>query len=176
LFEAPYYYARMLQMQGRITEAAEYFERAASLREDDFQASGLAQTIYHGQGRVEEMTRAAKRTMEAAKRAIAVSPGDSRALQMGAIALQNLGETEMAREWADRAIEVDPNEVSTLYNVACLNALTGQPEKALDLLNRAVDLGWSRPEWLRQDPDFVSLRDLPGYALLLSRLESTGQS
>jgi serine/threonine protein kinase/Tfp pilus assembly protein PilF len=173
LYEAPYYYGRILQMQGRLEEAVGYFDRAASLREDDFQAAGLAHTIYRGAGRIEEMKRAAKRCVDAAKRAIAVNPGDSRALQMGALALQSLGETAMSKEWADRAIEVDPNEISTLYNVACLFAITGEPEKALDLLDRAVVLGWSRPEWLRQDPDLASLRDSPRYLRLISQMETS---
>jgi serine/threonine protein kinase/Flp pilus assembly protein TadD len=175
LYEAPYYYARMLQMQGRLAEAVGYYERAASLREDDFQATGLAQTIYRSLGRGEDMKRASKRCLEAAKRAIAVNPGDSRALQMGALALQNLGEGTTSREWADRAIEADPNEISTHYNVACLFSLAGDYERALDLLNRAIDLGWSRPEWLRQDPDFAALRENPRFQRLLSRLEGPNE-
>jgi serine/threonine protein kinase/tetratricopeptide (TPR) repeat protein len=175
LYEAPYYYARMLQMQGRLAEAVGYYERAALLREDDFQAAGLAQVIYRSLGRSEDMKRAAERCVEAAKRAIAVNPGDSRALQMGALALQSLGEGTTSREWADRAIEVDPNEISTHYNVACLFSVAGDHERALDLLNRAVDLGWSRPEWLRQDPDFAALRENPLFQRLLSRLEGPAE-
>jgi serine/threonine protein kinase/tetratricopeptide (TPR) repeat protein len=176
LYEAPYYYGRMLQMQGRLAEAAGYFDRAASLRDDDFQAAGLAATLYRGLGRTEDMTRAARRCVDAAKRAIAVNPGDSRALQLGALALLNIGESATSNEWAERAIEVDPNEISTLYNIACLFSVTGERDKALDLLERAVDLGWSRPEWLSQDPDLVSLRENPRYSRLVSRLESLTQS
>jgi len=170
LYEAPYYYGRMLQMQGRMAEAAGYFDRAASLRDDDFQAAGLAQTIYRDLGRMQDMTRAANRCVDAAKRAIAVNPGDSRALQLGALALHDLGEHEQSKEWADRAIEVDPDEISTLYNIACLFAISGEPERALDLLERAVELGWARAEWLRADPDFTSVHDNPRYKALLERL------
>jgi serine/threonine protein kinase/tetratricopeptide (TPR) repeat protein len=170
LYEAPYYYGRMLQMQGRLTEAAGYFDRAASLREDDFQAAGLAHTIYRNLGRFDDMARAATRCVEAAKRAIAVNPGDSRALQLGALALLDLGEKELSKEWADRAIEVDPDEISTLYNIACLFSISGDPERALDLLERAVDLGWSRAEWLKEDPDFTSVHGNPRYEALLKRL------
>jgi serine/threonine protein kinase/tetratricopeptide (TPR) repeat protein len=170
LYEAPYYYARMLQMQGRMAEAAGYFDRAASLRDDDFQAAGLAQTIYRDLGRMQDMTRAANRCVEAAKRAIAVNPGDSRALQLGALALHDLGQNEEAKEWADRAIEVDPDEISTLYNIACLFSISGDGERALDLLERAVDLGWARAEWLKADPDFASVHGNPRYEALLKRL------
>jgi tetratricopeptide (TPR) repeat protein len=176
LYEAPYFYARMLQMQGRLEEAAAYFERAAALREDDFQAAGLAHSIYRSLDRPDDMRRAAHRAIEAAKRAISVNPGDSRALQLGSIALFNLSEHAVSKEWADRALEVDPNEVSTLYNVACLSALAGDSSRAFDLLDRAVELGWSRPEWLRQDPDLALLRADARYERLLSRLERSTQS
>lgn len=172
LFEAPYYYARMLQMQGRMEEAAQYFDRAAELREDDFQAAGLAQSIYSGLGRTEDKKRAARLCVDAARRAISVNPGDSRALQYGALGLWHLGEVAESKEWIDRAAEVDPNEISALYNIACLTSLTGNADRALDLLDRAIDLGWSRPEWLRNDPDLASVRAHPGYKSLLARIES----
>ncbi|HMA20116.1 MAG TPA: tetratricopeptide repeat protein, partial [Gemmatimonadaceae bacterium] len=172
LFEAPYYYARMLQMAGRMLEAGQYFDRAAELREDDFQSAGLAQSIYASLGQTEDEKRAARRCFEAAKRATAVNPGDSRALQYGALALFHLGEVEEAKSWIDRAAEVDPDEISALYNIACLTSLIGNPDRALDLLDRAIDLGWSRPEWLRNDPDLANVRAHPGYKALLARLES----
>jgi tetratricopeptide (TPR) repeat protein len=171
LFEAPYYYARIVQMQGRMEEAAEYFERAAALREDDFQAAGLAQAIYANLGRPEDKMRNSRRCLEAAKRAISVNPGDSRALQYAALAYFHLGNNAEAKQMADRAVEVDPNEISALYNIACLTSLLGNPDRALDLLDRAIDLGWCRPEWLRNDPDLASVRLHPGYSALVGRIE-----
>jgi serine/threonine protein kinase/tetratricopeptide (TPR) repeat protein len=172
LFEAPYYYARKLQMEGRLLEAAQYFDRAAELREDDFQASGLAQALYGSLGRTDDEKRAARRCLDAAKRAIAVNPGDSRALQYGALGHFHLGDIQQAKEWIDRAAEVDPDEISALYNIACLTSLIGNPDRALDLLDRAIDLGWSRPEWLKNDPDLANVRAHPGYPALLARLNA----
>jgi TolB-like protein/Flp pilus assembly protein TadD len=172
LFEAPYFYARILQMQGRLEEAAAYFDRAAELKEDDAQAAGLAASIYHGINRPDDMRRAATRAIEAAKRATAANPSDSRALQMGAMALFHLGDVAMSKEWADRAVEIDANEISTLYNVACLSVMNGDKERAFELLDRAITLGWSRPEWLRQDPDLAPLRDDPRYERLIARIEA----
>ncbi|MFN2602552.1 MAG: protein kinase [Gemmatimonadaceae bacterium] len=171
LFEAPYYYARIVQMQGRMEEAAEYFERASALREDDFQAAGLAQAIYANLGRKDDKERNSRRALEAAKRAIAVNPGDSRALQYAALSSFHLGNIAEAKHMADRAAEVDPNEISALYNIACLTSLIGNPDRALDLLDKAVDLGWCRPEWLRNDPDLASVRAHPGYSALLARID-----
>jgi serine/threonine protein kinase/tetratricopeptide (TPR) repeat protein len=172
LYEAPYYYARMLQMQGRRQEAAEYFERASRLRDDDYQAMTFAASLYEDLGDLEQMKRTAERAVEVARRVIAGNPGESRAMQHGAISLVRLGQPDQARIWAERALAVDPNEVGTLYNVACMSLQLGDADRALDLLERAVELGWSRAEWLRQDPDFASVRDHPRFLAVLKRLDA----
>jgi Flp pilus assembly protein TadD len=69
-------------------------------------------------------------------------------------------------------VEIDANEISTLYNVACLSVMNGDKERAFELLDRAITLGWSRPEWLRQDPDLAPLRDDPRYERLIARIEA----
>jgi adenylate cyclase len=172
LYEAPYYYGRMLQMQGRLDEAAQVFDCASGLREDDYQAAALAHTAYGALGKHDEEQRMARKAVDSARRSIAGNPGDTRAMQLGAIAAMTLGQDQQARTWAERALEVDPNEVATLYNVACLSVRLGDHERALDLLERAVSLGWSRAEWLRQDPDVAPVREQPRFKALVARLES----
>ncbi len=171
LYEAPYYYARMLQMEGRQREAAEFFERASGLRDDDYQAASFAAALYEELGEIEQMKRTAERAVEVARRVISGNPGETRAMQHGALALVRLGQPDQARVWAERALSVDPNEVATLYNVACMSLQLGDVERAFDLLERAVELGWSRAEWLRQDPDFASVRDHPRFLEVLKRLD-----
>jgi serine/threonine protein kinase len=85
LFEAPYYYARHQLMRGNQELAAQYFEKAASLREDDFQAAGLCSGVYRGLGRHDDMIRIARRGIAAAERAVAADPGDTRALSLARV-------------------------------------------------------------------------------------------
>jgi TolB-like protein len=172
LYEAPYYYGRMLQMQGRMEEAAKQFELATSLRDDDYQAAGLAAAAYRELGRTEEYHATVKRSLEAARRAAAMNPGDSRALQFVALMGFAQGDRTEALEWGERAVAADPNGSSTLYNISCLYALAGNADRSLDLLERVIDIGYSRPEWLRNDPDFAGIRDTPRFAELVGRMEA----
>ncbi len=43
------------------------------------------------------------------------------------------------------------------YNLACSLALAGRADDAFDALNRAVELGYNDYEWMKKDPDLVTL-------------------
>ena len=173
LFEAPYSYARLLHLQGKPESAVRYFEIAANLRHDDYQALTLAAGAYRGLGRMEDMKRSALGALEAMKRALASDSNDVRALYLGAGMLGVLDRDEEANEWALRAEQIYPDDQPTLYNLACFHAVAGRGEKALDLLERGADLGWNRWEWASQDADLDSIRTNPRFARLLERLQAS---
>jgi tetratricopeptide (TPR) repeat protein len=52
------------------------------------------------------------------------------------------------------------------YNLACAYALQGERGQALQRLAEALRLRPDLVEWSKQDPDFASLRDDPGYRAL----------
>ncbi|MDQ3081502.1 MAG: protein kinase, partial [Gemmatimonadota bacterium] len=119
LFEAPYYYARLLVARGKAESAAHYFEIAAELRPDDYQASSLASSIYRGLGRTDDMLRTAKASLSALERAVAAEPDDARALYLGANRLYMLDRMGQAEEWAQRVEKLNPDDSATMYNLAC---------------------------------------------------------
>jgi hypothetical protein len=57
-----------------------------------------------------------------------------------------------------------------LYNVACTYALLGESEHSLELLEKAVSLGWGDRAWLETDSDLDSLRSEPRFKALLERI------
>lgn len=59
-----------------------------------------------------------------------------------------------------------------LYNGACSAAMAGKPERAFELLNNALDKGWSNVEHLEKDCDLYSLHFLPGWADVLEKAKS----
>jgi serine/threonine protein kinase/tetratricopeptide (TPR) repeat protein len=168
LYEAPWYYARSLQAQGKIAEAVVLYERASELRVDDFQSPIFAAVSYRSLGRQDDARTASKRGLEAAERALALNPADSRALYLGAGELQIAGDTVRSEEWARRAVQSDPNNPLMLYNVGCLHAVGGRRGLALDHLERAIELGMRNRDWLMTDPDLQSLRDDPRFVALLT--------
>src|SRR3546814_14836486 len=71
-----------------------------------------------------------------------MNPDDSWALVVGAVNLAELGDREQAIAWAERAIDASDDEPVICYNSACPFAVLGESNRALDLLERAVALGW----------------------------------
>jgi tetratricopeptide (TPR) repeat protein len=53
-----------------------------------------------------------------------------------------------------------------LYNLACFYAISSQVDKALALLPEALRLQPGLREWSKEDPDLVTLHDLPAYQAL----------
>lgn len=176
LFEAPYYYARLLSGQGKHGRAAEYFEIAASLRPDDYQPSTLAAGIYRGLGRTDDMMRMAKLAIAAMERALAVDESDARAVYLGAGMLEILGRGDEANEWAARAEAMHPDDPATMYNLACFHSAAGHIDKAIALLERGAQLGWDSVEWARYDADLNNIRGDPRFVRLLNRLRASAQA
>jgi serine/threonine protein kinase/Tfp pilus assembly protein PilF len=167
LYEAPWYYARSLQAQGKLEKAVVYYERAAERRVDDYQAPIFAAIAYKALDRVDEAIAAANRGIAVAERSLALNPGDSRALYLGASMLNMVGDAPRAEEWARRAVQADPMNPLLLYNIGCLYAVGGKPGFALDHLERAIELGMRNRDWLMTDPDLESLRNDPRFLALL---------
>jgi TolB-like protein/Flp pilus assembly protein TadD len=168
LYEAPWYYGRSLQAEGKFEEAGKMYEHAAELRLDDYQALLSAGIVYMAAGRRDQSIGGLTRGIAAAERALSLNPGDSRALYLGAIALERLGESQRAEEWARRAVQTDPTHPLMLYNIACLHAVAGRPGLALDHLERAHELGMRNRQWLTTDPDLESIRGDPRFQALLT--------
>ncbi|HUQ46946.1 MAG TPA: protein kinase [Gemmatimonadaceae bacterium] len=173
LFDAPYTYGRLHLLQGKSETAVKYFEIAANLNHDDYQALTLAAGIYRGLNRTDEMNRAAARAVDAMERALVAQPRDARARYLGAGMLGILGRDDEANQWAVAAEEIAPDDPPTLYNLACFHAIAGRGEKALDLLERGEKLGWNRFEWASQDADLNSIREHPRFVQLLDRLKAS---
>jgi adenylate cyclase len=55
--------------------------------------------------------------------------------------------------------------------VACTYSLLGETDKAIELLDRAIQLGYGHQAWLEHDSDLAPLRDAPRFQQLLDRLD-----
>src|SRR5688572_22159765 len=163
LYEAPYFFARARKSQGRFAEAAKLFERAAALRPEDFQALGFQAASLESLGMWAESKAIRRRVLMIVENRLELNPEDVRACSLKAIYLAKLGESEGAVEFARRSLAIDPDDPMLLYNVASTYSLVGKADDALSCLERAVDRGFGHREWMDNDPDFVSIRDLPRF-------------
>ena len=167
LFEAHYFYGRAFLAQGKYEEAIAPLRTACKVRVDDYQAPALLALAYTGLGRRSAAARAYVRAVRAAKQQLAITPGDVRALYLGAGCLARIGRRKTALAWAGRALDLDGKDSAVLYNVGCLYAVLGRPADALKCLKKVVRSGW-RKEWIRHDPDWTALRSMKEFVALVS--------
>ncbi|HZJ00461.1 MAG TPA: protein kinase [Gemmatimonadaceae bacterium] len=168
LYEAPYFFGRILQTQGKLEEATHMYERAVGIRPDEYQTLSYLAMAYQSLGDQQKILEASQRMVKAAERAISLNPGDARALYLGAINLERIGESERAQEWAARALRLDPNHPVMLYNLACFHSVAGRVDIAIDHVERALDLGFLHKEWYLTDSDLANVRDLPRFQQLIA--------
>ena len=69
-----------------------------------------------------------------------------------------------------RLVRLMPDNPTAHYNLACSLALKRRKADAVKELQKALHLGYSDVDWMREDPDLESLRGYPGYEQLLSQL------
>ena len=136
-FDANYWYARHVLMQGKFARAAELAERAAEINPADYKPPVLQTMIYRSLGRDSDRKTAARKSLEIAERELVLRPEDSRPATMGAAALLHLGEKDRAKDWAHRAEAIEDEDPISLYNLACVYSLLGEAESTFNLLERA---------------------------------------
>ncbi|MGQ0558308.1 MAG: TIR domain-containing protein [Sphingosinicella sp.] len=160
--------------QGKIAESIPYFEKAASLMDDDYHDPGMLITCYNETGDTEGMRRAAEMAFTRADKAVAQDPGNGAALAYGAIGLATLGEGERAREWIDRAMLVDSSNQFMRYNLACvLVTYLDDKEAALGLLEPYfAKTNLTQLRHLLVDPDMNTLRGDPRFQKMLAAAEA----
>lgn len=168
-FEAAYFYARACVAEGDNESAGKWFERAVSIRPEDYASHALLATVYSALDRKDDSIQASRRAYDTARKHLDLNPDDPRALYMGAMSLTMLGESEKARDWNRRALAMDPDDPSVLYNIACAFSMEGQLNEAIGALDKALNEGFGHWSWIENDADLDPVRNEPGFLELLSR-------
>ena len=173
LYEVNYFYARFFFERGDFRKAAEMFERAAEIRDDDYRSPALLMAVYRSLGLDPAREKSARVVVERAERQLNLHPENSGPAQMGSLALAHLGERDRAREWADRALAIDPDDLLAQYNIACTYAQLGDLEEAMDLLEQMMPRRGTPVQmlWFQNDSDIDPVRSHPRYQKLVEAIE-----
>lgn len=96
-------------------------------------------------------------------------------------AITAAAEAYRLQDWSTAATEylnvlrIDPGNSIAIYNLACCYGLMGEDHLASLYLKRAFVAGFEQLELLNMDPDFDSVRELPGFSFLLDSLNTAAE-
>lgn len=86
--------------------------------------------------------------------------------------LYEAGDYAGAIDKAREVVNANPEYAAPLYNLACCEALAGMTEDAIGHVRAAIELRPSLCDLAKEDTDFDSIRDEPGFRELVSPTES----
>ncbi|RYZ71344.1 MAG: tetratricopeptide repeat protein [Lysobacteraceae bacterium] len=167
LFEAYCYYGLACSSQGDFERAAQLYTRAAEINPADFQVPMFLALAYASLGRKHDEMRVRLGALATLEQHIRLNPHDTRALYFSAMNLHRVGEKKRAAELAEQALRQAQNEPVVLYNIACFYVMQEQDERAIDLLEKAVEMGFGDRAWIETDSDLDPLHGNPRFAALL---------
>ena len=112
-----------------------------------------------------------RKTLEVGARKLEVNPDDAITLSRMAGPYAHFGQKEKAYAVLKRVLEIDPTDGLAQYNCACTYAVLGDRKQALTCLRNAVLSGYKNViEWVKSDPDLVSLHNDPEYEALVAEI------
>jgi serine/threonine protein kinase/Flp pilus assembly protein TadD len=170
LFEAYYFYGYSCRIQKRWEKAAQLFEKAAVICPEDYQVQNHLGMAYKTLGLREKAEDAYRRSLVNIEHHLELNPEDSRALQMGAVALIELGDMEKGLLWGRKAVTMDPENPMLLYNSACVCSVAGDSDRAIECLEKAIDTGYANKGALLNDPDLDPIRNHSRFQTLVRQL------
>ena len=169
-FDVLHLYARHAFSAGQTAKSIELFERAQRVAPQDYQIAALLAGSVRKLGDEQRTLSADRAAIALLERRIELYPDDTRALHLAAGVYAKLGQRERAMTVAERALALRPREFATLYNVACAYAHLGEKERALAILEGLSEIGQGSFDWIREDPDFLSLHGDPRFERVVARL------
>jgi adenylate cyclase len=169
-FDAYYRYGRLCFARGKIEKSAKMFLKASEVSLEDFQSLLLLAQSLNILGDNQEQD-ARREGLNRVRKRLELNPTDRRALSLGSVSLFESGEKEEALKWINKALELYPEDGGVLFNGICLFAKDGNKDKAMSLLEITIEKGYGNKEWIKNDPDYDSLRNEPRFKTLIKKLK-----
>ena len=161
-------FARSKTYEGDAPRAIELYQKAAEIRQEDYQSILLQVSLLQTMGDTKGAKEKSKEGLTRAKAFLKLNPDDTRAWNLGAFALQALGQRDEAEKWMLTSLKNSPRDSMTTYNAACFYALAGNREKSLNYLEQSANSRCLNLDWLDNDSDLDSVRDNPRFKRILA--------
>jgi tetratricopeptide (TPR) repeat protein len=158
---------RIFRTTDRERESAALFEKALTINPDFYSAFGDLEMVYERLGEIEKFKAVSHQALEFYPRYSIQHPDDARVLMYYALALARAHRIEEAKPVAEKALFLSADDTLMMYNASCFYTQIGEKQLAVETLRRAIDSGYENFEWIKRDPDFENIRDLPEYKELM---------
>jgi adenylate cyclase len=165
--------ASLFFRQGKYREAADYYERVAMARPDDYAVTGMLNSCAGALKDKEMLDRCVRMAIERTEPALAREPDNTDAIGWLVPALAALGQVERVNYWITRARMFEPENFAMNYNFGCSLSRMGDAEQAVEMLVSVDHLFTPESlEWMKGDPDLSAVRNHPRYIALVASLEA----
>jgi serine/threonine protein kinase/tetratricopeptide (TPR) repeat protein len=156
---------------GRYDEALGYYEQCARLKPYSEEPWMHVYMTYLRKGDQRASLQAKKKLLEIGERKLKTNPEDAITLSRMAGPYADFGERPKAYAALQKVLEIDPTDGLAQYNCACTYAVLGDKKEALACLRNAIRSGYKNvSEWVKSDPDLVSLHNEPEYQALITEM------
>jgi adenylate cyclase len=160
--------ANFYMFRGKIADARQHFEKAASVMDTDYHAWGMLTSCHYALGDGERGLESAKMTLQQVEQVLSHDPSNGAAISFGVHSLAVLGERERAMEWMERALLIDPDNLNMRYNFACTLARDFRDaDGALRMLESCLSRLQGSLGNVEHDPDLDSVREDPRFQKIL---------
>ena len=155
-------------ISGEYDSALRYYEQCVNLKPYSEEPWMHIYMTFLRKGDHDSSLEAKKKLLEVGERKLKINPEDAIALSRMAGPYADFGDREKALAALKKVLEIDPNDGLAQYNCACTYAVMGDKKQALICLRNAVASGYRNVcEWVKSDPDLVSLHNDPEYESLV---------
>ena len=160
--------ATSLYLEGRYRKAAELYHKAVEFAPDDCELWGNLADAYNQLPDSADLAGAMyANAIKLAEKRLQINPSDSRTLALMGHYLAMTGQREKALTYIGQAVALSPNGIQVHYYSATALAELGEWERSLDMLERALSLGYP-VSVASADANLKALRGIPRYSELVA--------
>ena len=156
------------EILNKFDEAKAQYKKIAELKPYSEEPWMHLEMLYRKMGNKDMAKKAAEKLIETSLNKLKINPDDAIVLsRLGSVyAFMNM--KEKALNTLQKVLSTDSDDGLALYNAACTYGLLNMPNEAIGLLKSAFQKGYKNLlEFVKGDPDFVLIKDEPGFKELL---------
>jgi non-specific serine/threonine protein kinase len=154
---------------GRYQEVAELSDRVLEAAGDDYNVYPPLVNCFQALGDPEASRKMREKAVVALQQQIELVPEDVRARSLLAVQFGALKRVREAVSELEKTVALRPKDPNTLYNAACTYGIIDMKEEALLMFRRAVESGFSNPDWAARDSDLACIHDDPEFKRIISQ-------